>query len=170
MVEVRKLTIRYLPDEMLAKLAPAKKIEKMISGRLTLNRAALSMLDRADFIDKKEVTSTVLKVSKFYKQKYKDERSDGASRSEAMDLAVNDKKLLVQRVQQAIVWQVSQQIKSQYEGEKYRWLPSDAEDPRPEHQLNYGKVFVIGDGEMPGEEPGCKCGMEILVRDKELKL
>lgn len=164
------MTIKYLPDEMLAKLAPPKKIEKMISGKLTVNRAALSMLDNADFIDKREVTSTVLKVSKFYKERYKDQRSDGATKAEALELAVNEKKLLVQRVQNSIVWQVSQQIKKTYEGEKYRWLPSDAEDPRPEHQLNYGKTFIVGDGEMPGEEPGCKCGMEILVRDKELKL
>jgi len=155
---------------MLAKLAPEKKIKKLLTDRLTVNRAALSMLNGAEFIDKKQVSSMALKVSKQYKSKYKDERKDGASAAEAKETALNDKKLLVQRVQNDIVWQVSNEIKSKYVGEKYRWLPSDAEEPRSEHQLNYGKVFVIGEGEIPGEEPGCRCGMEILVSDKTLEL
>lgn len=164
------MTIRYFPEDMLKKLAPKKKIERLLTDKLTVNRTALSMVDSADFIDKKKISSVALKVAKKYRQRYKDERKDGASKGEAMETAINDKKLLVQRVQNAIVWQVSQEIREQYSGEKYRWLPSSAEHPRDEHQLNYGKVFTIGDGEQPGDKDGCQCGMEILVKDKELKL
>lgn len=164
------MSIRYFPDDLLKKLAPRKRVEKLLSDSLSVNRAALSMLSSAEFIDKKELSSVALKTAKQYKSKYKDLVEDGASRSDAKESALNEKKLLVQRIQNAIVWQVSQEIKSQYQGEKYRWLPSDADEPRADHQLNYGKVFTIGDGEMPGEEPGCRCGMEILVREKNLEL
>ena len=68
------------------------------------------------------------------------------------------------------MYQVSQEIKDKYKGDKYEWLPSDAEDPDPEHQLNYGKIFTIGEGEMPNERYGCRCGMRILTEDESLKL
>ena len=69
--------------------------------------------------------------------------------------------------------QVHQGIKDKYAGELARWLPSDAEEPRPEHQLNYGKTYVIGEGiggVEPGDEYGCRCGVEILTKDAQLKL
>ncbi len=83
---------------------------------------------------------------------------------------MNDKKLLVNRVQNSMVKQIAVSIKEEYLGEFYIWLPSDAMEPDPEHQLKYGKRFQIGKGEMPGDRDGCKCGMDILVKEKELEL
>ena len=59
---------------------------------------------------------------------------------------LKDPKLLIQRVQNELVFQISNEIKGKYNGEFYEWLPSDASEPDPEHQLNYGKVFQIGSG------------------------
>ena len=73
-------------------------------------------------------------------------------------------------MQNETVFQIGQEIKAEYEGEFYEWLPSDAEEPDPLHQLNYGQVFRIGDGEQPGDRYGCRCGMNILVPEKKLEL
>ena len=49
-------------------------------------------------------------------------------------------------------------------------MPSDAKNPDPEHQLLYGKIFRVGegdkDGNMPGERYGCRCGIEWLSESK----
>ena len=54
--------------------------------------------------------------------------------------------------------------------EFYRWLPSDAKNPDPEHQLLYGKIFRVGEGDkegnMPGERYGCRCGIEWLTDEE----
>lgn len=164
------MTIKYQPNELLRKIAPIKKIERLVTGKLTLNRAVLSFLDDADFIDQDAVEETALRTIKQYKEKYKDERDDGASVAEAKDEALNDKVLLINRVQNTILSEVSSGIKDAYDGEYYRWTPSDAEVPDPIHQLNYGKKFKIGVGEMPGDRYGCRCGMEILVAESKLEL
>lgn len=162
--------IRYLPNELLRKIAPAKKIEKLVSGRLTLNRAVLSFLNDVDFISKQSVERTALKTIKEYKQRFQEEKKDGVPTSEAKDDALNDKKLLVNRVQNTVVNQIAGEIKDQYRGEFYKWLPSDASEPDPLHQLNYGKKFQLGKGEMPGDRYGCRCGMQILVSESKLDL
>jgi hypothetical protein len=76
----------------------------------------------------------------------------------------------VARVQNAVVYEIAQDIKDQYRGEFYEWLPSDAETPDPIHQLNYGKKFQMGKGEMPGDRYGCRCGMNVLVSESTLSL
>jgi hypothetical protein len=76
-------------------------------------------------------------------------------------------------VQNEVVWQIANGIKEQYGDEDAEWLPSDAEEPDPEHQLNYGKIFRISEGingEIPGERIGCRCGMRILVKQTKLNL
>ena len=44
----------------------------------------------------------------------------------------------------------------------------------PEHQLLYGKIFKVGEGDkngnMPCERYGCKCGIEWLTSDEVEKL
>jgi hypothetical protein len=164
------MSIRYLPNEMLKKVAPEKKVKKLISGKLTLNKAVLSFLDDIDFISKKTVERTALNTIKQYKERYAEEKQDGVPADEAKDDAVNDKKLLVKRVQNTIVNEIAGEIKDQYRGEYYKWLPSDANEPDPLHQLKYGKKFQIGKGEMPGDRYGCRCGMYILVDESKLDL
>lgn len=168
------MSITFLPSAMLSKIAPEKLVAKLVTQNLTLNHAALVMLSRSGVLSKKTLETIALKVLKQYKEKYREERAAGASVSEATDEALNEKALLVQRVQNSIVQEIAKEIKSQYRGEYYEWLPSDAEEPDPIHQLNYGKKFQVGVGDPNGEDPGdrfgCKCGMELLVDETRLNL
>lgn len=168
------MAIVYDPTKMLKKVAPDSKIKRMLKGNLSLKRTALSFVNGVDFIDKKAVAKVANKTVEGYK-----ERAAKASISAGYDRAAGDKveaqilddpKQLIQRVHNEMVFQISGEIKSQYKGERYEWLPSDADEPDPEHQLKYGEIFVVGEGEMPGERYGCRCGMRILVNETELKL
>ncbi len=169
------MSIKFLPDEMLKKIAPKRKVEKLLKPNLTVKKAALSFLDDAEFIEKGAVLDVALKVVKNYKARVKTEKSD-QDQAAADDLKtelVDDPKQLVQRVQNEIVFQVHDKIKTNYGGRRAVWLPSDAEEPRPEHQLNYGKEYDIGtgiDGVEPGDEYGCRCGVEILGDETQLQL
>jgi hypothetical protein len=116
-----------------------------------------------EVISKDSIASVALKTLKRYKERIKDNPDI------KQDL-IKDPRQLIQRVQNEVVLQIADEIKSKYRGESYKWLPSDADEPDPEHQLNYGKVFQVGDGEMPGDRIGCRCGMEILVDEKQLQL
>ena len=109
------------------------------------------------------MTVTALNVVKHYEKQV---RKTG----ENPKAVLGDKKLMVARVQNAIVQQVSKEIREAYRGEAYKWLPSDAAEPDPIHQLNYGKVFNVGEGEQPGDRFGCRCGMQILVKETKLAL
>lgn len=168
------MSIRYLPTKLLKKIAPKKAIEKLVTNKLTLNKAALNMVSKADVISKESVNDVALKVIKQYKKSFKDDVASGASKAEALEETLNDRKLLVQRVQNNIVFQIKEEIVAKYAGEFYVWLPSDAEVPSPLHQLNYGETFQLGVGDANGEDPGdrygCRCGMQILVPETKLKL
>jgi hypothetical protein len=164
------MTIVYKPDKLLRKIAPAKKIERLVSGNLTLNKAVLSMFNDIPFISKGTIKDAALSTIKQYKKKYADLKKEGEAAAIAKEETLNDKVLLVDRVQSAVIFEVSSEIKDQYLGEYYTWLPSSATEPDPEHQLKYGKRYQIGKGEQPGERWGCKCGMEILVPEKTLDL
>jgi hypothetical protein len=168
------MAIDYDPKELLKKIAPESNIKKLVSKRLTLKKAALNFVDSVDFIDKKSVSKIALKTIDSYQKRIANEQIEAGLESgagKALEKAIlADPKQLIQRVQNEVIFQVSNSIKENYDGEQYEWLPSDAEEPDPEHQLNYGKVFTIGDGEMPGERIGCRCGMRILVKQTQLKL
>lgn len=135
----------------------------MLTSRLTVNRAALQFLSDNEFIEKKDVLSCALKVARNYRKRFKDKTD---TKTELLE----DPALLISRVQNEVLLQVTETIKDNYSGESYRWLPSDAEEPDPEHQLKYGEIFQVGVGEMPGDRYGCRCGMEILVDQKNLEL
>lgn len=157
------MSIVYDPSKLLGKIAPIKKIERLLSKRLTLKKTALSFVDDIDFIDK----SRVIEVAQNVVNAYQERVSEGDTKKSDL---LDDPKQLIQRVQNEVILQVADGIKTNYEGEFYVWLPSDAEEPDPEHQLNYGKTFQVGDGEMPGDRYGCRCGMEILVKETKLEL
>ncbi len=164
------MAIKFLPSEFLDQVAPDKTVKKLVSSKLTLNRAALTMLSRSKVLSKKTLTTVAVKVIRQYKEAYSAEREEGASKSEALDAALNEKKLMVSRVQNAVVNEVSTQIKEKYRGEYYEWIPSTASTPDPLHALNYGKTFQLGVGEQPGDRYGCMCGMNIMVDEDELEL
>lgn len=157
------MSIFYDPKELLNKIAPQKKIKKLLKSNVSLKKTALAFVDSFSFIDKKAVSRVALKTIKSYEDRL---AADDVAKSEIL----KDPKLLIQRVQNELVFQISNEIKTKYNGEFYEWLPSDAGEADPEHQLNYGKVFQIGDGEMPGDRIGCRCGMNILTDQTELKL
>lgn len=157
------MSIVYDPKKILKRVAPETKVEKLLKSSLSLKRAALNFTSKLDFLDRDAIARVALKTIKGYKQRVKD---DPDQKDEILD----DPAQLVQRVQNEVVFQVAGEIKDRYAGEFYVWLPSDAEEPDPEHQLNYGKKFQVGDGEMPGDRYGCRCGMEILVDDSSLDL
>lgn len=164
------MAIFYQPAEILKKIAPKKRIEKLVTQKLSLNRIALQSVYEMGVLKKGTLEKVALKVIKNYRKRYGDERKQGASKVQAREEALNNKKQIVQRVRNATVREISKEIGEQYDGERYRWLPSSANEADPLHQLNYGKIFTIGIGEMPGEREGCQCGMEILVDETELEL
>jgi hypothetical protein len=166
------MSIIYNPTKLLKRIAPAKKIKKLLSGRLTLNKAALSFFSDVPFISKSMVMDSAINAINNYKDRYE---KDKITKKEV----VEDPALLINRVQSAVINQISTEIKDEYRGEFYIWLPSSADVPDPQHQLNYGKRFQIGKrtgkgapegGKIPGERWGCQCGMEILVPEKRLVL
>jgi hypothetical protein len=157
------LVIKYEPSKLIEKVAPKKKIKKLVSQNLTLKKAALSFVDDLDVVSKKSVATVALKTLKSYKERAKGD-------PDLKDELKADPRQLIQRVQNEVLLQITEGIKEKYAGEAYVWLPSDADEPDPEHQLNYGKTFQIGDGEMPGDRIGCRCGMQILVEATRLEL
>ena len=158
------------PDELLRRYAPAKRIERLITEGFSINKAILRAFEDIDFIDPKKLQEVILKAQKYYKQKYSMLRRTGETIKDSKKEAFAGKKLLVNRVQSTVLFFVSEEITEKYKGEFYRWLPSESDEPRPEHQLKYGKTYRIGEGVMPMEEYNCKCGMEILTDDEKLTL
>src|SRR5688572_5075062 len=106
------MSIRYLPDELLKKIAPDKKIERLVTSKATLKQTALSFVDDIDFIDKRALKDVALKTIKGYKKRIKE---DPSAKSDILD----DPAQLVQRVQNEVVFQVSAGIREEYEGEFY---------------------------------------------------
>jgi hypothetical protein len=176
------LSIVFDPIKMLKKIAPESKIKRLVSGKLGLRRTALSFVDAAadssvGVLDKKAVADVALKTIRGYQEREaKAIAENNFERSAGTEFArevVDDPRQLIQRVQNELIFQVHEKIKEKYGGQKARWLPSDSEEPRPEHQANYGETYIIGEGingVEPGDEPGCKCGVEILVNETQLEL
>jgi hypothetical protein len=171
------VSIKYDPSKMLRKIAPASKIKKLLTGKVTLKKTALSFVSDIDFLDKKRVEEVALKTIKSYRQRIAQAvvaaDYDKAAGRELKGELLDDPAQLIQRVQNEVVFQVHEKIKENYGGQRARWLPSSADEPRPEHQLNYGKEYVIGegiDGVEPGDEYGCQCGVEILTDETQLQL
>lgn len=168
------MSILYDPTKILKKVAPPSRIKRLLNKRLTLKRAALAFVDSFDFIDKKAVTRVALKTVQGYQERVAKEIVEGGLKASAgkkiKDSITKSPKQLLQRVGNEIVFQIKEEIKAKYSGEKYEWLPSDADEPDPEHQLKYGRIYTVGEGEMPGDRYGCKCGMRILVNETELEL
>jgi hypothetical protein len=166
--------ITFEPSKLIAKKASKRKIKRLLKKDLSLKKAALSFASDIDGVSKQGIERIALKTIKGYKERIAQAIIDGdLDPSEGSDLKKEifaNPKQLIQRVQNEVLLQITSEIKEKYAGEFYIWLPSDANEPDPEHQLNYGKEFQIGVGEMPAERYGCRCGMQILVKDSTLKL
>jgi hypothetical protein len=170
------MSIIYDPKTFVKKIAPESKIKKLLSKTVTVKKTALSFVDAAEFIDKKAVSKVALKTVKSYQERIAKVQAAAGEKSAGNEIQseiLDDPKLLIQRVQNEVIYQVHNEIKSQYKGQQAVWLPSSSDEPRPQHQANYGKTYIIGegiDGVEPGDEIGCNCGIEILVNETELQL
>lgn len=162
----------FYPDKFLKKSLPKSFFDKDLLAKknLSLKKNAMQALLLATNASKREINSTVIKVSELYRRKIDDLRDEGLPKAKASVLATNGEKLLRQRIESLVIYAEIQQIKQDNEGEQYEWLPSSSENPDPQHQLLYGKTFLIGEGDdegnMPGERYGCNCGMRIFNSKK----
>ena len=172
------MAIIFDPTKMLKKIAPTAKIKRMVTGKFSVKRTILATIDSEKLgIDKASVGKVARKTLLGYKERVAkavvDAGFEKSAGTEERQSILGDPKQLIQRVQNEVVFQVHQGIKDKYAGQRARWLPSDADEPRPEHQANYGKTYIIGegiDGVEPGDEYGCKCGVEILTDETQLDL
>lgn len=163
---------KIYPQTILKKSLPAGffKQELLTKKNLTLKQNAMQALLLATSASKRDINASVARVADIYTKKIDALREDGLPKAEATRIAKGGEALLKQRIGGIVIFDAVQEIKKDNEGEFYRWLPSSSENPDPQHQLLYGKVFAVGEGDdegnMPMERYGCQCGMEI-IKDKE---
>ena len=154
---------RFDPADWLARVLP-KNFEKsgLLSENLSIKQKYLKALVRATSLSGKEITEEVYKMVDFYEKKEAELKAEGvrAYKQEAL----NGQALLKQRIKNMLVYTEVQEQRKAHKGQWYRWLPSNATTPDPEHALLYGKIFREGTGDknnnMPGERYGCQCGIE----------
>lgn len=164
------MSILVDPQNLLRRMAPKTKVRRLVTRKLTLNQVVLRTLAHSGLLTKGGLERVALKVIRQYKRSYAQEIKAGASKAQALETALNQKRLMVQRVQSAAVREIVGEVKDRYRGEFYIWLPSSSDSPDPEHELFYGEKRQVGVGEMPGDRPGCQCAMELLVNDTKLEL
>ena len=163
---------RFIPGRWLEKIFP-KGIEKsgLLSDNLEIKKRYLQALVRATSLSGREITAEVYKTVDFYEQKEATLKAAGvkAFKQEAL----NGQELLKARLKNFLVYSEIQRQRKEHKGRMYRWLPSNANEPDPEHQLLYGKIFREGegdkDGNMPGERWGCQCSIEWLDDEEAFK-
>lgn len=163
---------RFIPGRWLEKIFP-KGIEKsgLLSDNLEIKKRYLQALVRATSLSGREITAEVYKTVDFYEQKEATLKAAGvkAFKQEAL----NGQELLKARLKNFLVYSEIQHQRKEHKGRMYRWLPSNANEPDPEHQLLYGHIFREGEGDkdgyMPGERWGCQCGIEWLDDDEAFK-
>ena len=164
---------KIFPETILKKSLPKDFFDGDLLKKknLTLKQNAMQALIIATSFSKREINSTVAKVADIYQRKIDDLSDEGIPKAKASVIAKSGEKLLKQRIAGLVIFDAVQNIKAENEGEKYRWLPSSSDTPDPEHQLLYGKIFDVGEGDsegnMPMERYGCNCGIEILNETKK---
>lgn len=159
---------RFDPSAWLKRVLP-KGFEKhgLLADDLTIKKRYLKALVQATSATGKEITAQAYEAVEFYTKKEEALKAAGERAFKAE--ALNGQALLTQRLKNFLVYSEVQEQKKRHKGRMYRWLPSSAAEPDPEHQLLYGKIFREGtgdkDGYMPGERWGCQCGIEWLDGD-----
>ena len=165
---------KFYPDRFLKQVMPKSfYTQGLVSKNFTLQKGAISAINRARLATGRPIDKTVYDVLLQYKAKYKDLiAAEDFGKTQAFEAALNGENLLRQRIEQAVIFDKIQDLKAQHKGEFYRWMPSSAENPDPQHGLLYGKIFRVGEGDkegnMPGERYGCQCGIE-WISDGEYK-
>ena len=114
-----------------------------------LKKASFSFL--AENLTNKNAENIVNKIDTYYKSLENSQFTKTEKRENLIENVVNDN--LVEGIKEA------------YKGKKAIWLPSESDNPDPEHIINYGVEFYIDEGingELPSERFGCKCGIQII--------
>lgn len=166
---MKRRTLR--PDRLLREVLGAGwKRKTLLNRNFDLKREVKRAILKSDVMSKRELDAMLDKVTDFYTEKAERLQAEG-DRAFKKD-AVNNEKLLKERIEMAVTYYEVDKEAEEHEGGFYRWLPSEAKEPEPEHALLYGKVFKVGegdkDGNMPMQRYGCKCGIEWLS-DEEAK-
>ncbi len=151
-------------------MAKATNVEKLVTPSLTVNRAALNAIATSGVLGKKELEFVALGVLRDYRERALNLEDEGLTKSDARGEVLDDKSLLVNRIQNATVAAITEKVQEQYHGEFYTWTKSSAATPDKEHMKKYGKRYQLGKGEKPGDRYGCKCGMDIHVKESRLVL
>lgn len=160
--------MKITADKILKKALPDGFFDDdlLTKKNLSLKKNAMQALILGTQASKRDINKTVAGVVEIYQNKIDDLTDEGLPKAKASLIAKDKEKLLQQRITSLVLYSEVQAIKKDNEGEKYRWLPSTSETPDPEHQLLYGKIFDVGEGDkegnMPMERWGCNCGMEIV--------
>jgi Trm5-related predicted tRNA methylase len=81
------MAFKFLPTEMLRKIAPKSTVKKLVSSKLTVNRAAVTMLEKSGVLSKKKLETIALKVIKGYKDNYTEAKDAGATSAQALQEA-----------------------------------------------------------------------------------
>lgn len=151
----------WLPAAYLKRVLPAGFFkERLLGKKFSIKRTFLRALVTAAELDEQELKDSYARAIKFYREKEKKLEAEEVKNPEKK--AVNNEKLLKSRVENLVVYSESQKLKDEHKGEYYIWLPSSSKEPRPQHQLLYGEIRKVGDGEFPNEDYGCKCGAYFL--------
>lgn len=151
----------WLPAAYLKRVLPAGFFkERLLGKKFSIKRTFLRALVTAAELDEQELKDSYARTIKFYREKEKKLEVEEVKNPEKK--AVNNEKLLKSRVENLVVYSESQRLKDEHKGEYYIWLPSSSKEPRPQHQLLYGEIRKVGDGEFPNEDYGCKCGAYFL--------
>lgn len=151
----------WLPAAYLKRVLPAGFFKERLLGKnFSIKRTFLRALVTAAELDEQELKDSYARTIKFYREKEKKLEDEEVKNPEKK--AVNNEKLLKSRVENLVVYSESQRLKDEHKGEYYIWLPSSSKEPRPQHQLFYGEIRKVGDGEFPNEDYGCKCGAYFL--------
>lgn len=151
----------WLPAAYLKRVLPAGFFkERLLGKKFSIKRTFLRALVTAAELDEQELKDSYARTIKFYREKEKKLEDEEVKNPEKK--AVNNEKLLKSRVENLVVYSESQRLKDEHKGEYYIWLPSSSKEPRPQHQLLYGEIRKVGDGEFPNEDYGCKCGAYFL--------
>lgn len=151
----------WLPAAYLKRVLPAGFFkERLLGKKFSIKRTFLRALVTAAELDEQELKDSYARTIKFYREKEKKLEAEEVKNPEKK--AVNNEKLLKSRVENLVVYSESQRLKDDHKGEYYIWLPSSSKEPRPQHQLLYGEIRKVGDGEFPNEDYGCKCGVYFL--------
>lgn len=154
----------WLPDAYLKKVLPEGFFKRRVLNKnLSINKLIFRALVTAATLDERELKDSYTRAIKFYRQKIKRLEAEDVKNPEKK--ALNNEKLIKERIKNVVLYDEAQRLKEEHKGEYYIWLPSSSKEPRPEHQLKYGKVFRCGVGEFPNDDYGCKCGAYFLDDD-----